>query len=85
MTDRQLRRLSRGELVDIIYTLQLQQQKLQKENDELRTALENRQLRVEKAGSLAEAAIAVSGVMEAAQRAADLYLASLGVKKEESP
>lgn len=85
MTDRQLRRLSRGELVDIIYTLQLQQQKLQKENDELRTALENRQLRVEKAGSLAEAAIAVSGVMEAAQRAADLYLASLGVRKEESP
>lgn len=85
MTDRQLRRLSRGELVDIIYTLQLQQQKLQKENDELRTALENRQLRVEKAGSLAEAAIAVSGVMEAAQRAADLYLASLGVKKEENP
>lgn len=82
MTDRQLRRLRREELVDIIYTLQLQQQRLKEENASLRAALDSRQLRVEKAGSLAEAALAVAGVMEAAQQAADVYLASLGAVKE---
>lgn len=82
MTDRQLRRLRREELVDIIYTLQLQQQRLKEENAALRAALDSRRLQVEKAGSLAEAALAVSGVLEAAQQAADVYLASLGAAKE---
>lgn len=82
MTDRQLRRLRREELVDIIYTLQLQQQRLREENASLRAALDSRRLQVEKAGSLAEAALAVSGVLEAAQQAADVYLASLGAAKE---
>lgn len=82
MTDRQLRRLRREELVDIIYTLQLQQQRLKEENASLRAALDSRRLQVEKAGSLAEAALAVSGVLEAAQQAADVYLASLGAAKE---
>ena len=68
MTDRQLRHLRREELIDIIYTLQLRQEQLQKENAALRAELETRQLRVEKAGSLAEAALAVSGVLEAAQK-----------------
>ena len=81
MTDRQLRRLRREELVDIIYTLQLRQQRLERENAELRAALQTRQLRVEQAGSLAEAALAVTGVLEAAQQAADVYLASLGATK----
>ena len=80
MTDRQLRHLRREELIDIIYTLQLRQEQLQKENASLRAELETRQLRV--AGSLAEAALAVSGVLEAAQRAADIYLTSLGISKE---
>lgn len=82
MTDRQLRHLRRDELIDIIYTLQLRQEQLQKENASLRAELETRQLRVEKAGSLAEAALAVSGVLEAAQRAADIYLTSLSISKE---
>lgn len=82
MTDRQLRRLRREELVDIIYTLQLQQQRLKEENASLRAALDSRRLQVEKADSLAEAALAVSGVLEAAQQAADVYLASLGAAKE---
>lgn len=82
MTDRQLRRLRREELVDIIYTLQLQQQRLKEENASLRAALDSRRLQVEKVGSLAEAALAVSGVLEAAQQAADVYLASLGAAKE---
>ena len=68
--------------MDIIYTLQLQQQRLKEENASLRAALDSRRLQVEKAGSLAEAALAVSGVLEAAQQAADVYLASLGAAKE---
>ena len=76
MTDRQLRHLRREELIDIIYTLQLRQEQMQKENAALRAELETRQLRVE------EADLAVSGVLEAAQRAADIYLTSLGISKE---
>ena len=43
----------------------------------LRRQLEDRRIRLEKTGSIAEAALALSGVFEAAQKAADLYIQSV--------
>lgn len=77
MTDKELRHLSRAELIDIIYELQKQSDKKAAQMQKLQAALEERTLRISKAGSIAEAAISVNGVFEAAQAAADQYLTSV--------
>lgn len=77
MTQKELRRLSRVELLDILYEQQRQLEQNQAETERLRQALNDRQLKITEAGSIAEAAVRVSGVFEAAQAAADQYLASV--------
>lgn len=77
MTDQELRRLNRAELIDIIYELQLRREQQEEENRSLRQQLEDRLLHIQKAGSIAEAAIQVNQVIEAAQAAADQYLSSI--------
>ena len=71
MTDKDLRRLSRAELLDILYEQRKRYEDSLAENQALRQQLEDRTLRI------AEAAIQVNGVFEAAQAAADQYLASV--------
>lgn len=73
MTDKELRRLSRAELVDILYAMQKQNELLTEQNRQLSEQLENRQLQMQEAGSIAEAALRLNGVFEAAQAAADQY------------
>lgn len=77
MTDKELRRLSRSELVDIIFELQKQNQQKDAECRKLQDVLQQRELVVSDAGSIAEAALQINGVMEAAQAAADQYLLSV--------
>ena len=68
MTDRELRRLTREDLLDIIYELQQKTQRLEQENETIRKQLSDRTVKLENAGSIAEAALALNGV---AQREAD--------------
>ena len=77
MADTQLRHLSRLELIDIIYELQKQNQAAAEEIEQLRKALDEKELRLANAGSIAEAALSLNGVFEAAQAAADQYLLSV--------
>ena len=77
MTDRELRRLGRAELVDIIYELQSRNQQCEAEIEKLQKALDDKILKIASAGSIAEAALKLSGIFEAAPAAADQYLASL--------
>ena len=77
MTDRELRRLGRAELVDIIYELQSRNQQCEAEIEKLQKALDDKILKIASAGSIAEAALKLSGIFEAAQAAADQYLAYL--------
>ncbi len=49
---------------------------LREENFQLKEALEKKKLVMEESGSIAEAALRLSGVFEAAQKAADMYLTS---------
>ena len=74
MTDKELRRLSRAELIDLLFELQTQNEALAAQNQNLAAQLKNRQLEMSEAGSIAEAALRVNGVFEAAQAAADQYL-----------
>ena len=81
MTDRELRRLGRAELVDIIYELQSRNQQCEAEIEKLQKALDDKILKIASAGSIAEAALKLSGIFEAAQAAADQYLASLEARR----
>ena len=83
MTDKEFKRLSRSQLIDIIYQLQLNEEKLLEENKKLKESLEDKRIRMEKAGSIAEAAIEINNVMQAAQSAADQYLKEIECMYEE--
>lgn len=72
--EKELKHLNRGELIDIIYELKKSEQDLEAENAHLRELLEAKRIAFADAGSLADAAVAVSGVFAAAQNAADIYL-----------
>ena len=74
MTDKEFKRLSRAQLIEIIYQFQIKEEELTRENQLLKEALEDKRLRITQAGNIAEAALAVNNVMQAAQNAAQQYL-----------
>ena len=74
MTGKELKKLSRHELVDIIYQLKKNEQQLQKEIASLEAIIEERRIRISMAGSIAEAATNITHVFSTAQMTADLYL-----------
>ena len=77
MADRELRRMHRAELIEIIYALKQSEDQLKAQNAALTAQLQDRQLRLESAGSIAQAALELNKVFEAAQAAADEYVASV--------
>ncbi len=79
MAEKELRHMSRTELIEIIYALQQEEQSLQQENEDLKSQLDDRMIRLENAGSIAEASLQLNHLFEDAQAAADQYL--LSVKK----
>ncbi len=72
--NKELKRMSRRELVEIIYEMKKNEQRLQAQLETAKEALAKRELYVNQAGSIAEAALALNQVFEAAQAAADDYL-----------
>ena len=80
MTDKEFKRLSRSQLIDIIYQLQLKQEELTADNEKLSKALADKRLRVSKTGNIAEAALEIHHVMQAAQDAAEHYLAEVQIR-----
>lgn len=74
MTDREFKRLSRAQLIEIIYQLQLKEEELNAENQKLCAELEDKRIRMHQVGNIAEAALGINQVMQAAQSAADQYL-----------
>ena len=77
MADRELRRMHRAELIEIIYALKQSEDQLKAQNAALTAQLQDRQLRLESAGSIAQAALELNNVFAAAQAAADAYLHSV--------
>lgn len=77
MPDRELRRMSRTELVEIIFALKQSEDQLKAENAALAAQLQQREIHIEQAGSIAQAALELNRVFEAAQAAADEYVASV--------
>jgi len=73
MTDKQLKSLSKTQLYSLLHKQELEIERLGAEN----AKLAERTVSLEQAGSLAEASMIVSGIIEAAQSAADIYLDSI--------
>ena len=84
MISRELKKMSRRELVDIIYQMKKREQQMQEEIASLQEALQDKRIRLSAAGSVAEAAVAITDVLSAAQTTADLYLRESSIMKEET-
>lgn len=85
MTNQELKKFSRGDLLELLVTRGRENERLQKELEQAgaaleaerkktRELLENRRIQIDEAGSIAEAALRVNGVFEAAEKAAQQYL-----------
>ena len=78
-----LRSLSRSELLELLIQQGEELEALQEQLQECRMQLENRKLAITEAGSIAEAALKVSGVFEAAQTASAQYLENIQLLSEQ--
>ncbi len=85
MKETDLRRMSRRELIEIIYAMKQRELALTQQLDQAREQLRQRELKLDQAGSIAEAALALSGIFEAAQNAADRYLAAISQGQTPEP
>lgn len=85
MTEKELKKLSRAEILQMLIMQTERVEQLEnelKEKEEyyqcqmsaLEEALADKRIRNRKAGSIAAAALEINGVLEAAQKAADQYL-----------
>ena len=77
MKEQDLRKLTRSELLEILIQQGEELEQLQEKLQEYERQLQSRKLQVEQAGSIAEAALQVSGIFEAAEVAAAQYLENI--------
>ncbi len=77
MTEKELKKLSKNELYDILLKQIKDNETLRSQVAQLNNCLSDRTIAVKEIGSIAEAALAVNGVFTAAQKAADEYLATV--------
>lgn len=79
MTDKELRKLKRMDLLRLLIAQDREITSLKEQIRQMKKKLASREIMIREAGSIAEAAIRLNGVLEAAQNAADQYL--LNVQK----
>lgn len=93
MTDKELKKLSRVELLELLLTqtkkveeleakLQKKEEEFQNQKEALEKKIESREILIEKAGSIAEASLILNGIFEAAQKAADQYLENIKLMED---
>ena len=84
MTDKEFKRLSRAQLIDIIYQYQLQIDKLTEQNQALEQELADKRIRLHDAGDIAYAALEINDCFRSAQNAAEQYLNEIKAIREET-
>ena len=82
MTDKEVKRLSRSQLIEIIYQLQTREEELTDKNRRLEEELRSKRIRMENAGNIAEAALELNDVFRSAQNAAAQYLSEIQIVRE---
>ncbi len=74
MTDKELRKLKRAELLEIMVAQSKEIDRLNKELADANARLASRELDFEQVGSIAQASLQIFDLFQNAQKAADLYL-----------
>ena len=82
MTEKELRRLSRMDLLEMLLEQSREVERLQKELETVKNQLGDRRIMEQEAGSIAEASLKLNKVFEAAQQAADQYLENIRIRSE---
>ena len=82
MRSRDCRHYSRRELIEIIYELERREGRLERKLAKAREKLNDRSVRMERAGSLAEVAAVIAGLFDAADETAAMYLSSVRSQAE---
>lgn len=77
MTDQELKKLNRVQLLELLLDAARENEQLRARQAELERQLQSRTILLEKAGSIAEAALSLNGVFTAAETAAAQYLENI--------
>ncbi|KXT73322.1 hypothetical protein [Streptococcus gallolyticus] len=88
LDSKQLRKLKRSDLFELLVEQAKEIETLQERVNELEDKLQRREINLSEAGSIAEAALAISKVFDEAQAAANVYLNNVkrlaGASEEDS-
>lgn len=76
MTEKDLKKLNRYQLLEMLIVQTERADQLQARLEETQRKLEDQEIKIATLGSIAEASLQITGVIEAAQKAADLYVNS---------
>lgn len=82
MTPKELKRLSRSDLLEMLLDLSKENDRLHQENETLRAQVEDRNITISSCGSLAEAALQLNGIFQAAQAACEQYTENIQFRSE---
>ena len=82
MTPKELRRLSRRELLEMLIHQTRKVEQLEQQLEEANQKLNDKYITIENAGSLADAVMQLNGVFEAAQKAAEQYVENIRQREE---
>ena len=82
MTEKELRKLNRKELLEILVSQASLIEELEMDLEKTKKELNDKNLRIKEAGSIAEASMKLSGIFEKAQEVADQYLNSIIENKD---
>lgn len=83
MTDRELRKLSRADLLELLVQESKENERLRGELAKAKKQLADRRITIESAGSIAEAALELNGVFRSAEKAAAQYVENIRRLAEE--
>lgn len=82
MTEKELKKLSRADLLEMLIDQSTQLQSTQQRLAEAEAALRNRSIAIDQSGSIAEAALRLNGVFEAAEAACRQYTDNIRLLSE---
>lgn len=85
LTDREMRKLKRSDLLEMLVEQGRELERVRGELSRAQAELKERRIQIDTCGSIAEAALKMNGVFEAAQAAADQYLQSVKAVYPQGP
>ena len=77
MTEKELLKLKRSEMLEIMLAQSREIDKLREELEEAKAKVEDRELRLKDCGNIAEASLRLTNIFTEAQKAVDLYVENM--------